>query len=94
MKIKDRSNGKEITRAELTLNGKSEVDRLRKVLAVYEQFARDVDAPFIIPLPLPVSTKMGRAGRPRRPARVSLSVARPIPADRGCWEVLDLGRHW
>ena len=45
-------------------NGKSDVDLLRKALAAYDQFARDIVAPFIIPLPLLLSNEDGPHGTP------------------------------
>jgi hypothetical protein len=55
MEIKNADSGATIERAHLILEGKSDIQRLRRVLDLYSQHADDDDerGPLVIPIPFP-----------------------------------------
>lgn len=53
MKIKNRDSGADVPRAELILEGRQDVERLRRALDSYSRFVTDDEAAFAIPIPVP-----------------------------------------
>jgi hypothetical protein len=53
MKVKNRDSGVLIPRAELMLEGRHDVEKLRRVLELYSQHAEDEKGPLVIPIPFP-----------------------------------------
>jgi hypothetical protein len=53
MKIKNRDSDADVPRAELILEGRQDVERLRRALDSYSRFASDEEASFVIPIPVP-----------------------------------------
>jgi len=53
MKIKNRDSGADVPRAELILEGRQDVERLRRALDSYSRFVTDDEAAFTIPIPVP-----------------------------------------
>ena len=55
MKIKDRETGTFIERAELWLEGRHDVELLRKVIEAYDR--NDMDQTIMVPIPIPGDPK-------------------------------------
>ena len=55
MKIKDRETGTFIERADLWLEGRHDVELLRKVIEAYDR--HDMDQTIVVPIPMPGDLK-------------------------------------
>jgi hypothetical protein len=53
MKIKDKQSGTFLERAELHLDGRDDVENLKRALETHSRHATDEAATFVIPIPLP-----------------------------------------
>jgi hypothetical protein len=62
MEIKNRDTGAVVQRAELVLDGRDDVEKLRRALDAYDRHVQDPAAPFVIPVPLPSDAEEGVVG--------------------------------
>ena len=53
VRVRNRDSGVDLPRAELILEGRRDVESLRKALDAYGRFVTDDTAQFVIPIPIP-----------------------------------------